>query len=78
MKILMVYPQYPVTFWSFKHALKFVAKKSSYPPLGLLTVAEGVETEEQLQLVKQERCDQYQGFYFSPGLPNDELLKLLS
>jgi radical SAM superfamily enzyme YgiQ (UPF0313 family) len=39
MKILMVYPQYPITFWSFKHALKFVSKKSSYPPLGLLTVA---------------------------------------
>jgi radical SAM superfamily enzyme YgiQ (UPF0313 family) len=39
MKILMVYPQFPVTFWSFKHALKFVSKKSSYPPLGLLTVA---------------------------------------
>jgi radical SAM superfamily enzyme YgiQ (UPF0313 family) len=39
MKVLLVYPQYPVTFWSFKHALKFVSKKSSYPPLGLLTVA---------------------------------------
>jgi len=39
MKILMVYPQYPATFWSFKHALKFVSKKGSYPPLGLLTVA---------------------------------------
>jgi radical SAM superfamily enzyme YgiQ (UPF0313 family) len=39
MKILLVYPQYPITFWSFKHALKFVSKKSSYPPLGLLTVA---------------------------------------
>jgi radical SAM superfamily enzyme YgiQ (UPF0313 family) len=39
MKILMVYPQYPATFWSFKHCLKFVSKKSSYPPLGLLTVA---------------------------------------
>jgi radical SAM superfamily enzyme YgiQ (UPF0313 family) len=39
MKILMVYPQYPVTFWSFKHALKFISKKSGYPPLGLLTVA---------------------------------------
>ncbi len=39
MKILMVYPQYPVTFWSFKHALKFTSKKSSFPPLGLLTVA---------------------------------------
>ncbi len=39
MKILLVYPQYPDTFWSFKHALKFIAKKASFPPLGLLTVA---------------------------------------
>ena len=39
MKILMVYPQFPDTFWSFKHALKFVSKKSNYPPLGLLTVS---------------------------------------
>ncbi len=39
MNILLVYPQYPDTFWSFKHALKFVSKKASFPPLGLLTVA---------------------------------------
>lgn len=39
MKILLVYPQYPDTFWGFKHALKFVSKKASVPPLGLLTVA---------------------------------------
>ncbi|MFC2019232.1 B12-binding domain-containing radical SAM protein [Chloroflexota bacterium] len=39
MKILLVYPQYPDTFWSFKHALKFISKKASFPPLGLLTVA---------------------------------------
>lgn len=39
MDILMVYPMYPDTFWSFKHALKFVSKKASFPPLGLLTVA---------------------------------------
>ena len=39
MKILLVYPQYPNTFWSFKHALKFVSKKAAFPPLGLLTVA---------------------------------------
>jgi radical SAM superfamily enzyme YgiQ (UPF0313 family) len=30
---------YPDTFWSFKHALKFVSKKASFPPLGILTVA---------------------------------------
>ena len=39
MKVLLVYPQYPNTFWSFKHALKFVARKAAFPPLGLLTVA---------------------------------------
>ncbi len=39
MNILLVYPKYPDTFWSFKHALKFVSKKASFPPLGLLTVA---------------------------------------
>jgi radical SAM superfamily enzyme YgiQ (UPF0313 family) len=39
MKILLIYPQYPDTFWSFKHALKFVSKKAAFPPLGLLTVA---------------------------------------
>lgn len=39
MKILMVYPEFPDTFWSFKHALKFVHKKAGAPPLGLLTVA---------------------------------------
>lgn len=39
MNILLVYPQYPITFWSFKYALKFIAKKASLPPLGLMTVA---------------------------------------
>ncbi len=39
MKILLVYPRYPDTFWSFKHALKFVSKKAAFPPLGLLTMA---------------------------------------
>lgn len=39
MKILLVYPEYPVTFWSFDYVLKLVSKKAAYPPLGLLTVA---------------------------------------
>ena len=39
MKILLVSPKTPDTFWSFKHALKFISKKASGPPLGLLTVA---------------------------------------
>ncbi|HWR73555.1 MAG TPA: B12-binding domain-containing radical SAM protein, partial [Nitrospirota bacterium] len=39
MNILLIYPKHPDTFWSFKYALKFVSKKASYPPLGLMTVA---------------------------------------
>jgi radical SAM superfamily enzyme YgiQ (UPF0313 family) len=38
MKALLIYPEFPDTFWSFKHALKFIRKKAAYPPLGLLTV----------------------------------------
>lgn len=39
MKSLLLYPEFPDTFWSFKHALKFIRKGASVPPLGLLTVA---------------------------------------
>ena len=39
MRILLLYPQCPETFWSFKHALKFISKKALLPPLGLLTIA---------------------------------------
>ncbi len=39
MKVLLVCPEYPDTYWSFKHALKFISKKAANPPLGLLTVA---------------------------------------
>src|ERR1700688_2862667 len=39
MKALLVYPEWPDTYWSFKHALPFEGKRSVFPPLGLLTVA---------------------------------------
>ncbi len=39
MKILMVYPKIPITYWGFQHALKFISKKAAFPPLGLLTIA---------------------------------------
>jgi radical SAM superfamily enzyme YgiQ (UPF0313 family) len=35
----MVYPKYPDTYWSFKHALHFISKKAAVPPLGLITVS---------------------------------------
>jgi radical SAM superfamily enzyme YgiQ (UPF0313 family) len=38
MNTLLLYPAFPDTFWSFKHALKFIHKRSAFPPLGLLTV----------------------------------------
>ena len=39
MKILMISPLSPDSFWSFKYAIKFLKKKATLPPLGLLTVA---------------------------------------
>jgi radical SAM superfamily enzyme YgiQ (UPF0313 family) len=39
LKVLLIYPRYPDTFWSFRHALKFISKKAAFPPLGLLTIA---------------------------------------
>lgn len=38
MKILLIYPEFPDTFWGYKHTLKFIRKKAAYPPLGLLTL----------------------------------------
>jgi radical SAM superfamily enzyme YgiQ (UPF0313 family) len=51
MNILMVYPTYPDTFWSFRHALKFVSRKASFPPLGLLTVASMIPKKWNKKLV---------------------------
>lgn len=51
MKILLVYPEFPDTFWSFKHALPFIRKRASMPPLGLLTVAAMLPGDWELRLV---------------------------
>jgi radical SAM superfamily enzyme YgiQ (UPF0313 family) len=47
----MVYPQNPDTFWSFKHVLRFVSKRSTFPPLGLLTIAAMLPRDWQIKLV---------------------------
>jgi radical SAM superfamily enzyme YgiQ (UPF0313 family) len=39
MKILLVNPEFPDTYWSFRHALPFEGKRCAFPPLGLLTVS---------------------------------------
>ncbi|MGA9118189.1 MAG: B12-binding domain-containing radical SAM protein [Bacteroidota bacterium] len=51
MHILLVCPEYPDTFWSFKHALRFISKKAGQPPLGLLTVASLLPLEWEKRLV---------------------------
>jgi len=47
----MVYPHYPDTFWSFRHALKIVSKRAAFPPLGLLTVAAMLPQEWDKKLI---------------------------
>jgi radical SAM superfamily enzyme YgiQ (UPF0313 family) len=51
MNVLLVYPQFPDTFWSFKHALKFIRKRAALPPLGLLTLGGMLPAEWSKRLV---------------------------
>jgi radical SAM superfamily enzyme YgiQ (UPF0313 family) len=51
MNVLLIYPKFPDTFWSFKYALKFIRKKAAHPPLGLLTVGAMLPDEYQKRLV---------------------------
>ncbi|MBL4613168.1 MAG: EAL domain-containing protein, partial [Emcibacter sp.] len=43
--------------------------------LGLTVVAEGVETEEQAQILRQKGCDVLQGYFFSRPIPADDFEK---
>jgi diguanylate cyclase (GGDEF)-like protein len=45
--------------------------------LGMTTTAEGVETDDQLGVLREERCDEVQGFLFSPAVPLKETHQLL-
>lgn len=51
MKILLISPPTPDTFWSFRHVLPFVSKRAAFPPLGLMTVAAMLPREWELRLV---------------------------
>jgi EAL domain-containing protein (putative c-di-GMP-specific phosphodiesterase class I) len=45
--------------------------------LSLEVVAEGVETAEQLAFLREHRCDEMQGFYFSRPVPAPDMARLL-
>ncbi len=51
MKVLLVYPEFPNTFWSHDFALKMVRKRAVSPPLGLLTVAALLPADWEKRLV---------------------------
>lgn len=51
MNVLLIYPECPDTFWSFKYALRFIRKRAGSPPIGLLTVAAMLPQEWSLRLV---------------------------
>lgn len=51
LKALLIYPEFPATYWSFKYALKFIGKKATLPPLGLATIAAMLPSEWDIKLV---------------------------
>ena len=51
MRIVLVYPQYPDTFWSLRYALRVMSKKAAFPPLGLVTVAAMLPQEWEKKLI---------------------------
>jgi radical SAM superfamily enzyme YgiQ (UPF0313 family) len=54
MNILLISPATPTTFWSLKHALRFVARRAAFPPLGLLTVAAMLPRAWQLRVADMD------------------------
>ncbi len=62
MNVLLTYPEYPDTFFSFKHSLRFVSRRAASPPLGLITVSALLPPTWQKKLVDLNT---------SPLLPGD-------
>jgi len=51
MKVLLVNPEFPDTYWSFRHALPFEGKRSVFPPLSLMTVSSLIPRSVERRLV---------------------------
>lgn len=56
MKILLVYPESPATYWSMRHLMHFIGRKATLPPLGLITVASMLPDDCEVRL-----CDENVG-----------------
>lgn len=56
MKVLLVNPEFPDTYWSFRHALPFESKRCAFPPLGLLTVSALLPKAWERRLVDLNVC----------------------
>ena len=54
MNVLLISPETLITFWSFKHAIRFASRKAAFPPLGLLTLAAMLPREWNLRVVDVE------------------------
>ncbi|MGA9756498.1 MAG: hypothetical protein WBV23_15280, partial [Desulfobaccales bacterium] len=50
MRALLIFPEVPLSFWSFRNAVRLQGSKIANPPLGLLTVAALLPTEWELRL----------------------------
>lgn len=59
-------------------ALFYQSIVSAFCRLGYRIVAEGVETQEEMELLRSWNVDMIQGYYFSRPLPPDDLLRLLT
>jgi radical SAM superfamily enzyme YgiQ (UPF0313 family) len=51
MRVLLVYPEFPTTYWGFQHSLSLVGSRATLPPLGLITVAALLPSDWEMRLV---------------------------
>ena len=55
--MLLLYPVFPPSFWSFERTIELVGKKAMIPPLGLITVAALLPAEFECKLVDRNVRD---------------------
>jgi len=57
MRVLLIYPKFPASFWSFDDTVKLMGRKAMLPPLGLVTVAALLPQEWEFKLVDRNVRD---------------------